>query len=291
MTVTLAALRQRVGELLEDAYVGTATGGTTSTVVCATFPIRDSVRDTIYRYAAVVRPGAAATGDIYRRVTTDAPSTGTLTVDTNYTNAPVNGDAIEVWRVYDPSRVVRHAGRVMERLRFLEEVDITGVDNQRQYSLAAYTWLTHPNQVIALLKRNGSVANEYRWSETGWRITNDSGVLTLELTGAEATSADTLRLKALRDYAGAAAFAVQADTTGAALVWLAYEVALDMLTMPAVRRGTDMDPVSPLAVEEIRGHALYWRRWFRDRLAESKPLFAPAQRPFGPTPSSGWRGW
>lgn len=291
MTVTLAALRQRVGELLEDAYVGTATGGTTSTVVCATFPIRDSVRDTIYRYAAVVRPGAAATGDIYRRVTTDAPSTGTLTVDTNYTNAPVNGDSIELWRVYDPSRVVRHANRVMERLRFLEEINIVGVDNQRQYVLSDYTWLTNPAQVIALLRIDGNVALQYTFSETGWRITQDTGALVLHLTGATVTSADSLRLRALRDYFGAGQLSLQTDVTNAPLVWLAYEVALDMLTMPAVRRGTDMDPVSPLAVEEIRGHALYWRRWFRDRLAESKPLFAPSQRAWGPVRgTASWGG-
>lgn len=291
MTVTLAALRTRVGELLEDILVDTATGGTSTTVVCNRFPVRDTTRDAIYRYAALVWSDTVIAADVYRRVSIDAPTIGTLTVDTAYNVAPALGMAFELWRVYDPSRVVRHANRVMERLRFLEEVDLAGVDNQRQYSLAAYTWLTHPNQVIALLKRNGSVVNEYQWAETGWRITNDSGVLTLELTGAEATSADTLRLKALRDYAGASAFSAQADTTNAALTWLGFEVAADMLTMPAVRRGTDMDPVSPQAVEEMRGHALYWRRWFRDRLAESKPLFAPAQRPFGPTPSSGWRGW
>jgi hypothetical protein len=282
---TLASLRTRCGEILEDVVTSTATAGSSTSLTCAAWPFLDTGRSNQwFKNGILVRPSVTAGQDIYRRILTDTPSTGVFTVDAYVSSNPAANEAFEIWRVFDPSRVVRYANRVLERARFLEEIDFAGVDNQRQYSLASYTWLTSANQVVALLLREGTTTNQYTWDElTGVRLSEDEGVLTLNFLNRLPTSSDTVRLLAVRDFSTLATLAASADTTTAPLVWLAYETALLMLTEPVARRGSpDMDPYTTQSIDYVRSQALYWRKWFRNRLEGSSSILAPSRSYWGP---------
>lgn len=283
MSTTGGALRGRVGRVLDPIYrADTATGGTTTTLVSAKWPWKDSGQGASrYVGKVVVRPDAALASDTYRTIQVDAPTTGTLTPYDAWTNAPIATEAFEVWGTFDPSQVLDYANRAAETLNVLEEVDVVGVSGQRQYSLAAYPWLTRPDQVVATLLRTGSTAGAYLYDTfPGAYVSVDEAALTLNLAASMVGPSDTLRILAVRDYALLAPLATFASATDAPLAWLAYETCLLMLREPAGGRyAPDMDNVMQRLELDIERKCIYFRDLYAPKV--SRRLFAVAPY-FGP---------
>ena len=94
---TWTAVRQEWARQMRAYYSGTATSGSTSTLVQNTWPVLNTRIDKndFYEGGFILRPAAVAAGDYVRQVppntasvTGYAPTTGTFTPDTNWTNSP-----------------------------------------------------------------------------------------------------------------------------------------------------------------------------------------------------------
>lgn len=101
---TLRTIRTEAVKRFKGGSVGLCSGvGSTTSLVDAA--LRDSGVGTGFLEGAwVFRPDAAATGDRVRRVKTNGfeTSTGTLSFDRQYTNAPASGEAYELYPMYPP---------------------------------------------------------------------------------------------------------------------------------------------------------------------------------------------
>lgn len=286
MSTTATALRSRVGRILDPAYTSVQlTTGSTTTLQRADWPLLDPAASA-QRFAGGVwvRPSAAVVTDFYRRASAYVPTTGVVTIYAAqpYTNAPAGGEVVEYWGAFDPSQVLDYANRAAETMNVLEEVDLAGVSGQRQYGLSAYTWLTRPDQLVAVLQRYGSTAGAYLYDALpGAYVSRDESALTLNLTDWLVGPSDTVRLLGVRDYAGTATLADgSAVATDAPLAWLAYETALLMLREPAGGRyAPDMDPAQQRQEVEIERKCVYWRSLHAP--AAPRRLFAVAPY-FGP---------
>jgi hypothetical protein len=188
MAVTRTQIRQeaaaRLGALVYP-YPSTAASGSASTAVVS--ELIDSV-DSQYAHIgswAYFLNGTNA-GSV-RRVQSYAPDTGTLTFNRALAASIAASDTFELHEWFDPriwhdclSRALRNTMR--ERREALAIVD-----NQTEYPLSSFTWITKKSQIHRLILRHGATAGQYRYAEVPrwrWHIEADDDAFTLVLTQA-----------------------------------------------------------------------------------------------------------
>jgi hypothetical protein len=100
---SLQEIRQFAAREAGKFYVSTATSGTVSELVDTAWPVNSSIAASgTYKDYWLYRPGALAAGDKVRYVKTYTGTGGKLDPDTNWTNAPTNGEAYELHGMFPP---------------------------------------------------------------------------------------------------------------------------------------------------------------------------------------------
>ena len=152
-TATLKAIRQEVGARLGSFATGTATGGTTATVVInndAEF-IGDASTPSADLYeASWVLPTSGDNSGVVRRVKDDgfAPNTGTLTVVPVWGNAMANTNTFEVHGTLHPDRVEEAINRALRKMHFLHTFALTLVTDGDMETSGVGSW-TASNATLA----------------------------------------------------------------------------------------------------------------------------------------------
>ncbi len=216
MSTTLLELRQALGLELEECVTGQVQASTATTLVDTALAEARPATGAFVGAWVLISSGAQA-GTV-RRVTGYDATTGTLTVARAWT-APAAGSAYEVHTLASPADLLRFINAGLARCPYLREEEIAAVAGQRQYSLAAYTWLLRPSQVVDVRWRLGDVGQQVtypaRWFDV--RVTAGEGETpSLTLHVDPLSSATTLVLQAIAYYGPLAA---DTDTTGCDARW------------------------------------------------------------------------
>jgi hypothetical protein len=150
-----------------------------------------------------------------RRVSTYNDKTGQVTLSRAWT--PPTSASYELHTKLSPADLKRCINAGLGRCFYLDRQEITAVDGQREYSLAAYTWLTETKQLAQVLWKQGDTDNEHRYLPLSWwQLSADAGALTLHVDPMTIMSGSAYVLVALRPYA---ALATDAATTDCPLDW------------------------------------------------------------------------
>lgn len=180
MSTSLKDLRQEVGQALAECFVGTADSGCTSTsIIDAELEDPDNAA-TLYERDWV----KVVSGDSRRIRLTDGytPSTGVIAWTRALSEVPSVGTEYEIHSLVDPDTLDRLINTGLQRCTYIERETITVVAGQREYSLAAYTWLTRKGQVRNVQAVVGDTALEQRYVSLPWfEVREDAGVLILDI--------------------------------------------------------------------------------------------------------------
>lgn len=195
MPSTRTALRQRLAQDLR-AYKpdegGTATGGTISTLVQATYPIQKNVEESSeFDGWFLLRPAAGSPGDRVRKINQGMydPKTGTITVDRPYTSAPatdayeLHGHGFEPWNGVDlllnaalqdihVVATIPFAPRVATTGNYTQNLtdgDGSGTVNTRIMALTVPRWV-HRIDLLPLANRQIQTLTIANGSTTTWHV-------------------------------------------------------------------------------------------------------------------------
>lgn len=216
MSTTRTALRQAIGYELSEMHAGTVTSATTTTLTDSALVDADESASRWDRAWLYVTSGAQV--GVVRRVSVSgfAPTTGALTLSRAWT-APAPGDTYELHQMLAPEDLHRLIDIGLQRCTYLAEQAITPVSGNRNYDLSAYTWLTEPSQVQAIVWRQGTVANQYRYlPDSWWEVRRDGATLTLDIEPYSVAASDQMYLRCIRPYA---ALTSDTDSTACPLEW------------------------------------------------------------------------
>lgn len=224
MTATRTQIRQEAAARLGALgypYPTTAASGTTTTAVVN--ELIDSI-ESLYRHVGnwAYFLNGTNSGEV-RRVQSYSPDTGTLTFSRALPAAVAANDTFELHEWFDPriwhdclTRALRNTPR--ERR---EAVVI--VANQTEYSLASWTWISKKTQILRLVLRHGSTANEYHYQEIPryrWHVEADDDAFTLVLTAPLSPSNSVaLYFDAIGPYD---ALATDSASTACDLDWIVF---------------------------------------------------------------------
>lgn len=244
MSITLAQMRRKVGQLWDGRpfYVAsTASGGSATSLEDAPV-LKDQFRSDYRRGSWVLRPDKSDS-DKERVISIDDHENGILVPSAAWTDAIVSTDPYELYSL-QPSQIEDAINRGLGRIRIREEIDLSGVSGQVQYSMAAYTWLLTDEQVIGFKVRSGTSGAYYWTTVPNVAFTSDQDALALNLNGLTFGTDDSLRLVATRSAASLGSvvpLAAGTDTVPLAnddemLSWIAYEAILDLLDAPISRQ-------------------------------------------------------
>lgn len=144
--------RRALGTALQSLIVTAATAGsTTSTLECASYPIKTSRPvDNLFEDWFIHRPSAALPADKTRVVSTYAPASGKLYPDLGWTNAPAVAEAIELHGLIEPSvEIPGLINAALKRCVLVEEVTLTPADAvTTRHSLASVApWIEDDRQI------------------------------------------------------------------------------------------------------------------------------------------------
>jgi hypothetical protein len=154
--------------------------------------------DTTWEY----QPAGGNIGEV-RRVLKGglAPATGTVTLSRAHTATTSSGTSVEFYGVLPPVSALGRRGLLqaanlaLGECWWIDEVDITGVAAQWQYSLAAYPWLQTEDQVIDVWARRSGDVRDRLVSQWHWLDNLDAPQIEFRyLFG----PSDTIKIKAYR---------------------------------------------------------------------------------------------
>lgn len=300
MANTLQTIRRNFGRELGGFLTSYTTSGTTTTLVDTTFNLKSSISsEKTYKDWWVLRPNAADTGDKVRRVASYAPSSGTLTVDLAYTNAPTV-ELYELYAMAEPSvdmpLWINHA---LQKCFVVVELTLSPTANAIRHSLAsAASWL----QEAGWVRQVGYLANgENREQRDPYErvvrghVVQDGGTFYLYHPSTTFNSTDTLYVKAIKpayyhcrasggsfgDQSGLTAETDEAPTN--------YPWVTSAALMEAWRHlGRILDPAASEGLIRDRGEAAAWfTSQTRSNFRIPELTFRPHRGWFGPLPGPG----
>lgn len=200
MSVSLKTLRQTLGLSVGECTVSTLTGTPTTTVLYDETLADSGESSQLYQGAYLLMTSGTQSGQT-RRVSEYAQATGALTMGRAFSSAPAAGDTYETHKLMAPADLNRRINEGLGKCWYVTEEDITIVDDQWEYALSGYTWLTQPAQVVNVFWKTGDTTNEYRYHALDWyRVSDDAGTLTLHVRPYSAEATDYLVLQAIRPY-------------------------------------------------------------------------------------------
>ena len=200
MSVSLKALRQAVGKDLGACITGTVDSGTTTSITDAELLDADEAESLFVRNWVKLH---IAAGSETRRVrVTDgyAPDTGTLAWGRATSGTPAASEEYEIHTLMDPDDLDRLINEGLKRCFYIDQEEITVVSGQREYSLAAYTWLTRKKQVVKVLWIQGTTLLKQRQLPMWFWIEEDAGALTLHVDPYTAKTNESMLLMGTRAY-------------------------------------------------------------------------------------------
>ena len=172
------AYRQQWAKDMRAYQAGTATSGSTSTLVCATWPFLETRigNDDFYGGGFLLRPAAVAAGDYVRRVppntslaTGYAPTTGTFIPDTNWTNSP-GTEAFE-WHGhgFDPYTTgLELVNQALKRIPLVVTFVLTPSGASYSHDLTAnQAWLTRTSDVYQVSSLGENSSQQQTITEAG----------------------------------------------------------------------------------------------------------------------------
>ncbi len=177
MSVTRKEIRQAVGYALRDMVAGTFSEVTTSDFTDYD-RIDANASDSKYSNAWVYIVSGVRAGT-ERRIATFAPATGVFTISRSW-DLPAAADEYEIHQLLEPEEINRLINEALVTLPYEVSEVISHVDEQAQYDLSSYPWLTDWNQVVDLRWRYGDTDGEYLYYAVPyWQVRDIGGVLTL----------------------------------------------------------------------------------------------------------------
>ncbi len=142
-TTTLLTIVQDIADSLGLRESGTATGGSASTLVCASFPYKTSNANvSASRYVGCsVLPTAGTYVALERGVATYAPSTGTFTVDSTWAGALAGTETFDIYKkgVYYQD-ITAAVNRALRKLHYLKLLPLTLVSDGDMELSATTSW-------------------------------------------------------------------------------------------------------------------------------------------------------
>lgn len=287
MSLTLDALRQASGKRLVGRprfVIGTATADSSNTnTLTDNTNLHSHARSGWHKNGYLLRY-ALNTTDRLRQVLEDNYQQGEVVLTPDYSDPVANGEPYEIWPFgYDPLTVEEAINSSMIRLRLPDELDITPVLNQRQYSLAAYPWLTSPKQIKGLYWLSGSGLGIVPYPVPDISVSQDLGSLTLNLLGDRTfDTTDALRLVVWRSAYSTGSvmpLVAGADTVNLPddlelIEYVAVLTCLEILRAPYARRfGPRADKDRKAVIDDLQTQI----RSFDERFggARSWQLFRP----------------
>lgn len=203
MATSLKALRQAVGKALAECYVGHVEGATENTLSDSALVDLGSASSRFV--GGWVKLTTGAQRGAVRGVIDYAPTTGQLTLSRSWT-VPAATDEFELHWMLSPTDLDEAINEGLTHCCYVREVVLGVVPGQRNYSLAAYTWLARKPQVRAVFWRQADGAGGYRYLPVAWwQVREDSGVLTLDIQPSSAQSVDAGQPGRVQARAGNAA--------------------------------------------------------------------------------------
>jgi hypothetical protein len=228
-------LRQRIGRTLDQITIGAADSGSLTTLVDA--ELVDSLESAEFYLGAWVWMSdhyssiPVTFGE--RRIQEYVPATGRLTFSRTWDETRSVGLDYEIHRLIRPSVLNDIISQAIKRLTHETTQEITVVDGQRQYDLAAVcvdpdatVWLTDPAQVLEVYWRDGDAGEHIYYPLEWWDVMLIEGVPTLMVPPNSATSSAKLVLHAWRTYRDldeSTALDVHLDWLEALCLAMAYE--------------------------------------------------------------------
>ena len=198
MSTSLMTLRQEIGLDLNECHVGTIASPTITSFVDATLIDYGGSGNAKIEGAWVLVTSGTGAGAL-RRVLTYNDETGQVTLSRAWTSPVVA--SYELHTLLSPVDLKRAVNAGLTRCFYLDRQEITAVAAQREYSLAAYTWLTEDKQVCQVLWKQGDTANQRRYPPVlWWKVSSDAGLLTLHVDPANVVSGSAYVLVAIHPY-------------------------------------------------------------------------------------------
>lgn len=215
MSTSLKTLRQEIGFDLAECHTGVLDTPSATTFIDESLIDYGGSGDEKIEGAWVLVTSGDQAGTL-RRVAAYSDETGQVTLSRAWTN-PGAGTAYELHTLLSPADLTRRINAALVRCYYLDRQEITAVGGQREYSLAAYDWLTESKQLAQVLWKQGDTANEHRYLPVRWwQLSEDAGALTLNVRPGVVASDSAYVLVALHPYE---ALDEDDDTTDCPIDW------------------------------------------------------------------------
>lgn len=245
---TLTTYRQTLAPLLGSFHTGTATSGSSTSILeCTSSLFKSSIsQDSLYQYKWLLRPAASDSTDKVRVISSYVASSGYLYPDKAYTNSP-NGEAFEVHgspiEPLTEMLTILNAG--LKRCFVPVEFSFSpSSSSATRHSMAsAASWLTDPRWIYQVgylgsgVTRNN--ANPYTVPIRG-EANKDGSVLYLDFYPRTFSTSTTIYVRAIKpayyhcaptggSYGAQSGLALESDIAPVDEAWLALAAKLEAL--------------------------------------------------------------
>ncbi len=290
---TLTEFRRDVARSFGGYVQSTATSGCTTVLLNDTSAtLYSSIASAqLYEDWWIFRPAAVLAADKVRRVAVYAPTTGAITPDLAWTNAPATSEVYELHGSIEPLTEMNNLiNTALLRCYVVDETTLTPVALQTRHSLVSKAWVDAEWKVRAVGALTTGLSRElynpYDMRPVRGTVINDAGTWYLVHPGFSFQTTDTLYVQTVSDgyHMCAAAAGVYGTQSGLALETDICPIAVTWLT-PAVlmlfflrnanvidrqsnqRLGTDQAQVAAVFTSETR-------KYFQLPTLRYTPLYA-----------------
>lgn len=237
MSITRMALRQEIGDDLDEGYAGTITSFLTTTEFVDSNLIDSGESEHRWEGAWVIFTSGTLNGT-ERRVEAFDSGAGKITLGRAVT-IPSPGGTFELHTLMSPADMNTCMNRALARCTYEVEQGITPVAGQLQYDLKAYEGITDPGQLRRVYWREGNTANKYTYTSLPFKVFNNAGYLTLHLNPFS-FSAGSSAMIIINYKAPYPAFVNDTDIRECPVEWAKAGACLQMYDM-LLGRGTAQD--------------------------------------------------
>lgn len=212
MSYTLLQLRQELSKSLDSLIQGTATGGSTTTLIDTNLLDSGEFADDHLNgsdiYITDTTDDLAPKGEA-RYVTDFVQSTGVVSVGKAFTAAPGAGDTYDVYLRYTKEDLDTALMLAVKDWRL--QTSLTLSSNTAEYALSA-TALHRAEQVQSVWLRDSSDTQSAYEQVSNWRVWDNAGTLTLEFADLNFDSGTSCRVVFLAQYDQMDTAGVYSDT-------------------------------------------------------------------------------
>lgn len=213
MAYTLAQLRQELAKTLDSFVTGTATGGSTTTIIDTDLLDSGQYADDHFNgadlYMYDTTDDAAPEGEA-RYCTDFVQSTGTLTVGKEFTAAVGAGDTYEIYLSCTVAELNQALMFSVKDWRLYTTLTLS--DNTAEYTVSA-DHLNEATQITGVWMKDSDETEESYHEITNYNLWDDAGTITIEFQDTQdQDSSYTVRIEYLADFSQLKSSGVYSDT-------------------------------------------------------------------------------